>query len=87
MVQIPAAMPVTVLPLIVQTPGVVELKLIKRPEVAVAETEVVPPGGSVIAEKVMVLIDWATLPNGIAELLAAETALVPTELVAVTVKV
>ena len=41
--QTPAAMPVTVLPLTVQTSGVVLLKLTASPEVAVAETVPVPP--------------------------------------------
>ena len=58
MEQIPALTPVTVVPLTVQIPGVVEVKLATKPEVAVAETVPVPLTETVgAAPKVMVCLD------------------------------
>ena len=54
MVHSPALTPVTVLPLTVQTAGVVELKLTARPEVAVALAVVVPLTAREVGVKVMV---------------------------------
>ena len=49
-------MPVTVLPLIVQTVAVVVLNLTARPEVAVALTVLVPPTVSSAGEKLIALM-------------------------------
>jgi hypothetical protein len=55
MVQVPAAIAVTVLPLMVQMPGVLLVKLAARPDVAVALTVPVPPTTTLgAAPKVMV---------------------------------
>jgi hypothetical protein len=53
MVQVPAATPVTVEPLTLQTAGVVELNVTARPEVAVALAVVVPPTARVAGLKAM----------------------------------
>ena len=55
-------MAVTVEPLIVQTAGVVELKVTARPEVAVALAVVVPPTLTVAGVKLIVLMDCNPLP-------------------------
>ena len=52
-VHVPVATPVTVFPLTVQIEGMVELNVTANPEVAVAETVVVPPIDSVVGLKVM----------------------------------
>lgn len=54
MVHIPAATLVTIFPLTVQVVGVMLLKLTGRPEVAVAETILVPPTVIVVDEKLRV---------------------------------
>ena len=85
MVQVPAARPVTVLSLTVQTLSVADVKIIAGPEALeeVALTVPVPPTATLgAAPKVMV---W--LPLGITAELAAEAVPVPALLVAVTVKV
>ena len=53
MVQAPAATPVTVLPLMVHTLVVNELKVTAKPDVAVALTVVVPPTANVLGVKVI----------------------------------
>jgi len=53
MVHVPAAKPVTVLPITEHIAGVLLLKLTANPDVAVALTVVVPPITSVLDEKVM----------------------------------
>ena len=61
MVQVPAATPVTVpplVPLVVQIDGVVELKVTGRPEVAVALAVVVPPTVRVFGVKEIGPIVW-----------------------------
>ena len=57
--QVPAVTPVTVLPLVpltVQTAGVVEVKVTAKPDVAVALAVVVPPITNVAGVKVIVPI-------------------------------
>ena len=63
MVQVPAACPVTVFPLTVQTLGVEELKLTGSPEDAVALTVVVPPTPREAGLKLMVPMVWFSLPT------------------------
>ena len=62
MVQVPALMPLTVLPLTEQTAGVAELKLAARPEVAVALTVVMPPTAKEAGVKLMAPMVWLALP-------------------------
>ena len=59
--QVPAAIPVIVVPLTVQTAGVVELKMTPSPEVAVALAVVVPLTDRVVGLKVIVPIVWLVL--------------------------
>ena len=67
MAQVPAVTPVTMVPLTVQIPGVVEVKLAARPDVDGAETVPVPltaivgaaPKVSVWLDLPMVM-DWVT---------------------------
>src|SRR6185369_568542 len=61
MVQVPAAMEVTVEPLTVQIVGVLLVKLTARPEVAVALTVVVPPTLTVVGLKLIGPMVWAAL--------------------------
>ncbi len=63
MVQVPAATPLTVLPLTVQTLGVKELKLTGSPEVAVALAVVVPLTPRVAGLKPMGPMVWLNLPT------------------------
>jgi hypothetical protein len=66
MVQVPAVTPVTVLPfvpLVVQTPGVLEVKVTAKPDVAVALAVVVPPTISVAGLKLIAPIVWLPLPT------------------------
>lgn len=56
MIQVPAATPETVVPLTVQTEGVVELNVTANPEVAVAEIVEVPLTDSVVGVKVVMPI-------------------------------
>ena len=84
MVQVPAVIPVTVLPLMEQTLGVAVLKLTTRPEVAFAETMPVPP--TLIDGALPKVMVWFAL-IGVTALLAADAVLLKKLLVAVTVKV
>ena len=59
--QVPAETPNTVLPLTVQTKGVVEPKLTGNPEFVVAITVVVPLTASVAVVKRIVPIVWLLL--------------------------
>ena len=60
-VQVPAARPVTVLPLTEQTPRVVELKLTGSPEVAAALAVEAPPTPREAGLKLMVPMVWLAL--------------------------
>ena len=82
-VQVPTAIPETVLPRTVQILGVVLLKLTARPEVALAETVPLPPKVIVGAEPKLTV--WPVF--GVTVLLETDAAPVPKLLVAVTVKV
>ena len=83
MVQVPAVTKVKMVPLTVQTPLVLELKLTVRPESAVAlNVGVVPKFCDPGLVKVIV---WFAL--GVTAFDAAEATLLPMALVAVTVKV
>jgi hypothetical protein len=62
-VQVPAFITVTVLPLTVQMLVVRELKLTGSPEVAVALAVVVPPTATELGLKLMVPIVWVPLPT------------------------
>lgn len=65
MEQAPAVTPVTVVPLTVQMPEVVEVRLTARLEVDVATTVPVPPTATVgITPKVMVWLDFACASKG-----------------------
>src|SRR6185369_969179 len=59
MVQVPAAMALTVEPLMVQIVGVLLVKATARPEVAVALTVVVPPTLTVVGLKLTGPMVWA----------------------------
>ena len=65
MVQLPAVTPLTLLPLTVQTPVVVDVNVTARPDVAVAERVPLPPTATVgAAPKVIV---WPLLANAVPE--------------------
>ena len=65
MVHVPALILVTVEPLMVQTAGVVELKVTARPELAVALAVEVPPTVRDVGLNVSVLMVWLVLPTAI----------------------
>jgi hypothetical protein len=58
MVQVPAATPVTVLPLTVQVDSVLLVKPTVRPEVAVALAVVVPLAAKEVGRKLMAPMVW-----------------------------
>ena len=86
MEHVPTPTKLRVLPETLHTAEVIEVNVTVKPELAVAvKVSVLPKFCAPGLAKVMV---WLVMPfEGVTELLAAEAALVPAVLVAVTVKV
>jgi hypothetical protein len=83
-VQLPALTAVTVVPKTVQTLLVLVLNDTGSPDDAIAETVVLPPGTTVVGEKLRLPMVCSTF--GVTEALGVDAAPVPKLLVALTLK-